>query len=57
MESLTIDLLGTPEVHLGEQPLSFRTRKVFALLVYHRRRTRDAQPRVVNGVVVARKPF
>jgi DNA-binding SARP family transcriptional activator len=34
MESLTIDLLGTPEVHLGEQPLSFLTRKVFALLVY-----------------------
>ena len=34
MESLTIHLLGTPEVRLGEQPLSFLTRKVLALLVY-----------------------
>ena len=34
MESLTIDLLGTPGVHLGEQSLSFQTRKVFALFVY-----------------------
>jgi DNA-binding SARP family transcriptional activator len=34
MESLTIRLLGTPEIHFGEQPLSFRTRKVLALLVY-----------------------
>jgi len=34
MESLTIRLLGIPEIHLGEQPLSFRTRKVLALLAY-----------------------
>ena len=34
MESLTIHFLGTPEVRLGEQPLSFPTRKVLALLVY-----------------------
>lgn len=34
MESLTIRLLGTPEIHVGERTLSFRTRKVLALLVY-----------------------
>ena len=34
MESLTIRLLGIPEIHLGDQPLSFRTRKVLALLTY-----------------------
>ena len=34
MASLTIRLLGVPEVYLGERPLSFRTRKVLALLVY-----------------------
>jgi len=34
MESLTIRLLGIPEVRLGDQPLSFRTRKVLALLAY-----------------------
>ena len=34
MESLTIRLLGIPEIRLGEQPLTFRTRKVLALLVY-----------------------
>ncbi|MFN2122682.1 MAG: ATP-binding protein, partial [Candidatus Promineifilaceae bacterium] len=34
MESLTIRLLGIPEIRLGERPLSFRTRKVLALLVY-----------------------
>ena len=34
MESLTIRLLGNPEIHVGEQSLSFRTRKVLALLVY-----------------------
>jgi DNA-binding SARP family transcriptional activator/tetratricopeptide (TPR) repeat protein len=34
MESLAIRLLGIPEIRLGEQPLSFRTRKVLALLVY-----------------------
>jgi DNA-binding SARP family transcriptional activator/predicted ATPase len=34
MESLTIRLLGNPEILLGDQPLSFRTRKVLALLAY-----------------------
>jgi len=34
MEPLTIRLLGIPEVNLGNQPLSFRTRKVLALLTY-----------------------
>ena len=34
VESLTIRLLGTPEIRLGEKPLSFRTRKVLALLIY-----------------------
>jgi DNA-binding SARP family transcriptional activator len=34
MESLTIRLLGIPEIRVGEQSLSFRTRKVLALLVY-----------------------
>ena len=34
MELLTIHLLGIPEICLDEQPLSFRTRKVLALLVY-----------------------
>ena len=34
MGSLMIQVLGTPEVRLGEQPLSFPTRKVLALLVY-----------------------
>jgi len=34
MESLTMRLLGIPEIRLGEQPLSFRTRKVIALLIY-----------------------
>ena len=34
MESLKMRLLGIPEIYLGEQPLSFRTRKVLALLVY-----------------------
>jgi len=34
MESLVIRLLGIPEIRLGEQPLTFRTRKVLALLAY-----------------------
>jgi DNA-binding SARP family transcriptional activator/predicted ATPase len=34
MESLTIRVLGIPEIRLGEEPLSFRTRKVLALLAY-----------------------
>jgi DNA-binding SARP family transcriptional activator/tetratricopeptide (TPR) repeat protein len=34
MESLTIHLLGIPEIRLDEQVVSFRTRKVLALLVY-----------------------
>lgn len=34
MAFLTIRLLGVPEVYLGERLLSFRTRKVLALLVY-----------------------
>jgi DNA-binding SARP family transcriptional activator/predicted ATPase len=34
MESLAIRILGIPEIHLGKQPLSFRTRKALALLVY-----------------------
>jgi len=34
MESLTIRLLGIPEISLGDQALSFRTRKVLALLAY-----------------------
>jgi DNA-binding SARP family transcriptional activator/tetratricopeptide (TPR) repeat protein len=34
MASLTIRLLGTPEIRYGDRPLSFRTRKVLALLVY-----------------------
>jgi DNA-binding SARP family transcriptional activator/tetratricopeptide (TPR) repeat protein len=32
--SLTIRLLGSPEITVGGQPLSFRTRKALALLVY-----------------------
>jgi len=34
MESLRIRLLGIPEIRLGDQLLSFRTRKVLALLAY-----------------------
>jgi len=34
MESLTIRLLGIPEIKLSDQALSFRTRKVLALLAY-----------------------
>ena len=34
MASLTIHLLGTPEVRVGEQLLHLRTRKVLALLIY-----------------------
>jgi DNA-binding SARP family transcriptional activator len=34
MASLTIRLLGIPEIRYGERALSFRTRKVLALLVY-----------------------
>jgi len=34
MEPLTIRLLGIPEISLGDQALSFRTRKVLALLTY-----------------------
>ena len=34
MESLKMRLLGIPEIRLGEQPLSFRTRKVLALFAY-----------------------
>ena len=34
MSRLNIRLLGSPEISYAEQPLSFRTRKVFALLVY-----------------------
>jgi DNA-binding SARP family transcriptional activator/tetratricopeptide (TPR) repeat protein len=34
MDSLVIHLLGIPEIRFGEQPMSFRTRKVLALLVY-----------------------
>ncbi|MDX1415301.1 MAG: AAA family ATPase [Candidatus Promineifilaceae bacterium] len=34
MVSLTIRLLGTPEIRLREQALTFQTRKVLALLVY-----------------------
>ncbi len=55
MESLTIRLLGIPEIRLGEQPLSFRTRKVLALLVYLVSRTGDARPRVVDGLILAGK--
>ena len=34
MTQLRIQLLGSPEFHYGGRPLSFRTRKVLALLVY-----------------------
>jgi DNA-binding SARP family transcriptional activator len=34
MALLTIRLLGSPEITVGGQPVSFRTRKVFSLLVY-----------------------
>lgn len=34
MALLTIRVLGTPEITVGGQPLSFRTRKMLALLVY-----------------------
>ena len=34
MTQLTIRLLGTPEISFGERPLTFRTRKVLALLIY-----------------------
>ena len=34
MESLAIRLLGIPEIRLGEQPLSFRTRKALAIVIY-----------------------
>ena len=33
MTLLKIRLLGSPEINAGEQPLSFRTRKVFALRI------------------------
>jgi DNA-binding SARP family transcriptional activator len=34
MEPLTIRLLGSPQVMVGQRPLSFPTRKVLALLIY-----------------------
>jgi DNA-binding SARP family transcriptional activator/tetratricopeptide (TPR) repeat protein len=34
MPSLTVRLLGNPEVTFDQRPLSFRTRKVLALLIY-----------------------
>ncbi len=34
MDHLILRLLGTPEVSHAEQPLTFQTRKVLALLVY-----------------------
>ncbi|MEJ2555115.1 MAG: AAA family ATPase, partial [Anaerolineae bacterium] len=34
MAALTLRLLGNPEVTVGQQPLSFPTRKVLALLIY-----------------------
>jgi DNA-binding SARP family transcriptional activator/tetratricopeptide (TPR) repeat protein len=34
MPQLTIQLLGSPELTVGGQPITFRTRKVLALLVY-----------------------
>ena len=34
MESLAVRFLGIPEIRLGERHLSFRTRKVLALLAY-----------------------
>jgi len=34
IEPLTVRLLGSPQVTLGQRPLSFQTRKVLALLVY-----------------------
>ncbi|PWG74829.1 hypothetical protein DF186_15860, partial [Enterococcus hirae] len=34
MEPLTMRLLGNPQVTVGQQPLSFPTRKVLALLIY-----------------------
>ncbi len=34
MSRIRIRLLGTPEIHYGDQPLSFRTRKVLALFIY-----------------------
>jgi predicted ATPase/DNA-binding SARP family transcriptional activator len=34
MAGLSVRLLGSPEITAGQQPLSFRTRKVLALLVY-----------------------
>jgi DNA-binding SARP family transcriptional activator len=34
MAPLTIRLLGNPEITVGGQPLSFRTRKVLALFIY-----------------------
>lgn len=34
MAPLTIQLLGSPEITVGQQSLSFRTRKVLALLIY-----------------------
>ncbi|MFL7890931.1 MAG: BTAD domain-containing putative transcriptional regulator, partial [Anaerolineales bacterium] len=34
MVPLTIRLLGSPVITVDQQPLSFRTRKVFALLIY-----------------------
>jgi DNA-binding SARP family transcriptional activator len=34
MALLTMRLLGSPEITVGGQPVSFRTRKVLALLVY-----------------------
>ncbi|HEX6386636.1 MAG TPA: AAA family ATPase [Anaerolineae bacterium] len=34
MPQLRIRLLGAPEIRYGERPLSFRTRKVLALLIY-----------------------
>ena len=34
MATLTVRLLGSPEITFGQQRLSFRTRKALALLIY-----------------------
>jgi hypothetical protein len=34
MVGLTIRLMGNPEITIGQRPLSFRTRKELAILIY-----------------------
>ena len=56
MATLTVRLLGSPEITFGQQRLSFRTRKALALLIYLVIEKGDAQPRGIDGATAARNP-